>query len=180
MANNVGGLIEKVKAATAALKQEIQSLDSEIAELERRREDVNSAPLSKADVMAYVRGEIARRGEFYRDRIRMNFKRRASESLAFGRLESIRNAGRAIDFPFATGEFDLEGAELKPYALFWYFGDLIADRFSLALDVLDWPQDSLPVADRRKAMDEIDSRVDDLVTKRDALANDLNRLGVFD
>lgn len=54
------------------------------------------------------------------------------------------------------------------------------DRFSLALDVLDWPQDSLPVADRRKAMDEIDSRVDDLVTKRDALANDLNRLGVFD
>ncbi|MCH2222848.1 MAG: hypothetical protein MK097_21375, partial [Dechloromonas sp.] len=68
-----------------------------------------------------------------------------------------------------------EGGE----AFYWYFGDLIAERFMAALDMVhDWSEGGLPIADRRKRIAEIDQEIETLIERRDGLIGQLNSVGI--
>lgn len=69
---------------------------------------------------------------------------------------------------------------IEKAGVFWNFGELIAERFSIALDKFEFAADSVPVPDRRRLIAEIDVKLQELNAKRDELANDLISSGMYE
>ena len=67
---------------------------------------------------------------------------------------------------------------MTPAALYWLFGEQIAERFGDALDALPWPDNAVPVAERRARMATIDAELERLIAYRDELAAELSAVGM--
>lgn len=179
------GLYAKLKTAAEGIKGEITAIDNRVAALQAEREVLTDAPVSKDDFMTYVREDIARRGQMYVHRIKgfAGRKARGNAKLdpSFSHLEQAFQSNRLQAFPFMNGEDAFDGFNPTADAFYWYFGELIAERFSVALDLAhDWPVGGVPVAERRKQIAAIDEELDSLTEKRDSLAAELINAGMVD
>lgn len=183
--DDLKGLVVKLRNAAEAIKGEIGEIDARIVAAQVEREALTNAPVSKDDFMTYVRADIARRGELYVHRIKgfAAGKGRGNAKLdpSFAHLERVFQGNRQQNFPFMDGEDAFDGFNLSADAYYWYFGDLIAERFAVALDmVFDWPEAKISVDERRKRIEEIDAELESLVEKRDSLVADLTSIGIGD
>ncbi len=174
----VKGLLSQLRAAAAAIKTQIQEADGQIAVLNEQRRALTESTVSKSDFMEYVRADIARRAAPYQHNIGKwaNFYK---FPLSFSQLERS-DSQAALLFPYLDGETPHAGAEFSSSALYWHFGELIAERFSVALDKLPWPNNVVTVADRRLQIAAIDAKLQELNAKRDELANDLISSGMYE
>lgn len=179
------GLLDKLKKAAESIKGQIHSIDENISALNQERQALMDAPVSRDDYAAYVKADLARRGELFLSRMKKfaNGSGRGSAKLdpRFVTLERAYERGGLQNFPFMNGEDCFDGFNPSPEAFYWYFGDLIADRFMAALDpFFVWPKECVPLEDRRKRIAEIDQEMDELVTRRDELASQLTNAGMAD
>lgn len=176
-------LLVELNKATESVKAEIGALDEQISTLNRERQSLMDSPVSREDFAAYMKADLARRGELFQMRIQQ-FATHAGRGHAkltssFVTLERAFQRGQSQNFPFMNGEDCFDGFQPSADAFYYYFGDLIAERFMAGLDAVhNWPQGGLPVADIRKRIAEIDGELDDLVTRRDDLARQLLSVGV--
>ncbi len=99
---------------------------------------------------------------------------------SFPLLERSSALGGLQMFPYLNGEIANYEGEPSASALYWYFGDLIAQRFSDSLDCVAWSTDTISVADRRIQIAEIDKQIEALTSHRDGLANDLIGSGMYE
>ena len=139
--------------------------------------------VSRDEYAAYVKADIAKRGELFVHRIkgfaRHNARGSARLDTSFVALEKALNSSRLQGIPFMNGEDCFDGFNPTPEAFYWYFGDLIAERFMAALDMVhDWSEGGLPIADRRKRIAEIDQEIETLIERRDGLIGQLNSVGI--
>jgi len=179
------GLFAKLKTAAVGIKAEIAEIDNRVSVLQAEREVLTDASVSKEDFMTYVREDIARRGQLYVHRIKGfakgNARGNAKLNPSFSHLEHAFQNNRLQGFPFMNGEDAFDGFNPSADAFYWYFGDLIAERFCAALDLVhDWPTSSIPVEERRKQIAAIDDELDSLIEKRDSLAAELINAGMVD
>ncbi len=175
-------LVELSKAAES-VKTEIGTLDQKISALNHERQGLMDSPVSREDFAAYMKSDLARRGELFRQRIQQFAthagRGNAKMTASFVTLERAFQSCGLQNFPFMDGEDCFDGFRLSADAFYFYFGDLIAARFMAGLDAVhDWPQGGLPVAERRQRIAEIDCELDDLVTRRDELAEQLLSVGI--
>lgn len=175
-------LVELNKAAES-VKTEIGALDEQISTLNRERQSLMDSPVSREDFAAYMKADLARRGELFQQRIKQfathTGRGNAKLTSSFVVLERAFQGRQLQNFPFMNGEDCFDGFQPSADAFYYYFGDLIAERFMAGLDAVhDWPQGGLPVADIRKRIAEIDCELDDLVTRRDELASQLTGVGI--
>lgn len=177
------GLLAKLHSAAEGIKGDIGGIDRRIAALEAEREALTDAPVTREDFKSYLAADVARRGEVFKYRINgfVSGKARGSAKFdpTFARLERNLVAGQAQNFPFMDGEDAFEGFNLSAPAFYWYFGDLIVERFMQAVDLAhDWQPGGIPVAERRARIAEIDAELQSLVEKRDSLAAELVGAGI--
>lgn len=176
-ANEFKALVAKVKKSAEEVRSKIQTLDAEIAALNETRKAINDAPVSKSDYMEYLRADIARMAA----RMPLVIKEKWARDGSFQKyemLERIHSRSGSLPIPYINGETHGTSVELGPSAFYWYFGDLIAERFDRVLDEVEWPQDAMPVADRRKRIAEIDSKIDELSRRRNMLESNLRGVSV--
>lgn len=181
--SELSNILTKLKTVAESVKGEIQALDEQIGTLNQERQALVDAPVSRDEYAAYVKADVARRGELFLNRMRMFAKGKgrgnAKFDPCFATLERVYEGGRLQNLPFMNGEDSFDGFNPSPEAFYWYFGDLIAERFMAALDAVHtWPQAGIPLADRRRRIAEIDQVIDDLVTQRDELASQLMSVGI--
>lgn len=165
-------LLAKVKKAADDVRSQIQALDVEIEAFDKQRSAINNAPVSKADFMAYLREDICRRSAHLPHVLKTKWARDGQFS-NFVRLERVYSNGGLQPFPYINGEVPVTAVNLDPAAFYWYFGEMVAERFEQAIEGLDWPEDATPVDQRRQQIEEIDSNLEGLMSRRDALAADL-------
>lgn len=175
----VKGLLSQLRAAADAIKAQIHEADAQIAALNEQRRALTNAPVSKTDFMSYVRADIERRAVSYQQRMK-HWARKNNFPFSFAQLERVHTLENLQPFPYLDGETPHNMGELDPGALYWHFGELIAERFDLALDYFEWPGDSVSVADRRRQIAEIDAKLIAISAKRDELANDLISSGMYE
>ena len=175
----VKGLLSQLRTAAGAIKAQIHEADSEIAALTEQRRVLTNAPVSRDDFMGYVRADIQRRAVSYQYRLK-KFARNNNFPFSFAQLERVHVLENLQPFPYMDGETPNNFAEFDPGALYWHFGELIAERFELALEYFDWPDDSVSVADRRLQIVEIDRKLQEIHAKRGELANDLISSGMYE
>jgi len=176
-------ILTKLKKAAESTKAEIGDLDEQISALNRERQNLSDSPVSREDYAAYVKADIAKRGALFAQRIKgfACHKGRGNARMAtsFITLDRASKGDGLQGFPFMDGEDCFDGFNPSPAAFYWYFGDLIAERFMAALDAAhDWPKDGVPLVDIRKRIAEIDQILETLVERRDELVSQLNSIGI--
>jgi septal ring factor EnvC (AmiA/AmiB activator) len=170
-------LVAEMKKSAADVRSKIKALDAEIEELNEERQAINAAPVSKADFMEYLRSDIQRRAARMPQLLQQTFAQR-EKSRNFEILERIDSRGGKQDVPYINGDSPVDHVTLGDHAFFWYFGDLIAERFEQVADGLSWPADAMPVAQRRQRIKEIDSKIGSLSAQRNMLEMDLRSVVV--
>lgn len=176
---NVKTLLSQLRGAADAIKAQIHEADAQLAVLNEERSALVNAPVSKNDLMEYVRADIGRRGASFPQRLAL-WARKANFPPRFVHLERLHAKEGTHTIPYLDGNAPYGGETLDPAAMYWHFGDLIAERFSVAMDSLQWPDDTVPVAERRARIGKIDAQIQELETKRNGLAKDLMDSGMYE
>lgn len=166
-------LINQVNLAAETVVARIQEIDSQIAQLDDERAKLVAAPISKSDLMEYVREDIKRRAAFYPTLLRMKWSRDGRHT-NFPNHERVYSEGGIQAIPYLDGEISNPGIIFRPDAFYWFFGDLIADGFERGIENLKWPEPGLPLKERRIKIQEIDTKIDALMEERDQLAGELS------
>lgn len=169
-------LLAAVHQAADAVLVKIRKADEEISTLEAERTSLTDAPVSRDDFMAYVRADIERRGAPYKHTLG-HWKDKWFKNI-FARWEHFEQEGQHQGIPYLNAEVPHSFAEMTPAALYWLFGEQIAERFGEALDALPWPDNAVPVAERRARMATIDAELERLIAYRDELAAELSAVGM--
>ncbi len=179
--NGEGSLVSKVAQAVEAVRAKIASLDGEIDTLTQARAAIMAPPVSKQDFMEYVREDIRRRSKIFPRMMKVKWANKHPFN-NFEKLERLMGgaAGGLQAFPYFTGDLMDEGIKLEPTSFFWYFGDVIEERFEQAIEDFDWPADAMPISERRTRIQEIDSQIANLTARRDLMKSKLrSTLGPF-
>lgn len=168
--NGVNPLVAKVINAADAVRAQIQSLDDEINGLYEQRKSITERPVSKSDFMEYVREDIRRRSKVYP----LLIKKKWGDKAPFNNFEMLerkhRGHGAGLqNFPYLNWDLDLMDFKLEPAAFYWYFSEVIQERFELAIQDFKWPENAMPAAERRQRMEAIDAQISGLLSRRDAL-----------
>lgn len=172
----LGPLFLAVQKAAGAVLAEIKKADEEISQLEAERTLLTEAPVSRDDFMDYVRSDIERRGAAYKQALG-RWKNKWFQNI-FSRLERAKQNGHPQGIPYLNAEQPNDFAEMTPAAIYWLFGEQIAERFGDALDVLPWPDNAVPVAERRARIAILDAEISRLIDHRDELAAELSAVGM--
>ena len=175
----VKGLLAQLRDAANAIKAQIHEADAQIAALEEQRRALTDAPVSKADLVEYIRADIQRRADNYQWRID-KWAREGGFPVSFIELERRHISGKPQYFPYWDGNPHHDAHNIELHGMYHLFGDLLAERFLAALDKLGYADGLVPVADRRRQIAEIDAELKALNAKRDGLANDLISSGMYE
>ena len=174
----VKGLLSQLRSAAEAIKGQIHEIDSQITVLNEQRSALTDAPVSKSDFMAYVAMDSHRHAQMYQHKIEKKWAKDYKFPFSFALLERNHTNGEPQPFSYLDGESPY--GELTIAAHHWYLNELIAKRFLDAMVNLPWPSNAVPVADRRRMITEIDTKLQELNGKRDELANDLISSGMYE
>lgn len=176
----VKGLLAQLRDAANAIKAQIHEADAQIAALEEQRRALTDAPVSKADLVEFIRADIQRRASNYQWRID-KWAKEGGFPISFLELERNHIAGKQQPFPYWDGNPHHDAHNIELHGMYHLFGDFLMERFFAALDKLGCADDGLvPVADRRRQIAEIDAELKALNSKRDGLANDLISSGMYE
>lgn len=170
----LSSLIGQVKKAADKLKGEIYALDVRIEEAFSQRARLTEGNVSKSDFMAYVAEDIRRRGEVFKRKLTASIKAGKKE---FGTLDPLMsNPSGRMNYSYLSAEHYVPNVPEE--AFYWYFPEIIVERMSDAISGLPWPDDAMPVAERREVIKKLDQEISELTAERDTLANDLIRAGL--
>jgi len=174
----VKSLLSQLRSAADAIKAQIHEADDQIAALSAQRRALTDGPVSRADLMEFIRADIQRRASNYQWSVE-KWARESDFPYSFAELERNDTLGKEQPFPYWDGMRG-DGQHTHPQGMFWIFGELLAERFFVALDKLGYANEVVPVADRRRLIAEIDEKLKELNAKRDELANDLISSGMYE
>ncbi|MBL8374129.1 hypothetical protein [Accumulibacter sp.] len=165
----ISSLFSSLQTVTDSVLQKISDADGKIAKLEAERSLLTDSPVSRDDFMAYIRADIERRGEDYK-RVLVRWQGKWFEN-TFSRWEGFQESGKQQPIPYLDGE--TFSTAMSTQGLFWLFGEQIAARFGEALEALPFPDDAIPVEERRIRIAAIDAEIAGLAAHRDSLAAQL-------
>lgn len=166
----INPLVAEVVTAAGAVRSQIQTLDDEIKGLHEQRQSITGLPVSKSDFMEYVREDIRRRSKVYPMMIKKKWGNKAPFN-SFEQLERV-SGGHGVGlqgFPYLNWDLESMEFKLEPAAFYWYFSEVIQERFELAIQDFNWPTETMPVAERRQRIEAIDAQISDLISRRDVL-----------
>lgn len=172
--SQIANLLSKLREAANGIAEEVHELDAKIADLHAQRNKIVGAAVSKEDYLAYVAETLRRKGNTYAIALQREAKNLPS---LFGELEKYMKTSAGLRLPVFTGSLQVP-TPITEEALCFLFGEQVLARVSDALNGLNWPENAMPVAERRKAISVIENELAEMESKRSALVAQLNQSGV--
>lgn len=167
-------LFQQLNASISELTGQIHALDDQIEAKTRERDGILSAPLSKDDYLSFLGREIDTYGQMHAKNLREVVQKDPRNMV---QLERDIQSQYGLNIPYLRAGYPY-GDAISPWAVFWYFGDLIKQRIGDALDGMVWPQDAMPMAERKIRVSQLEAKIADLNSQRDALAAQLEGAGL--
>lgn len=173
--SEINKIASQLKSAAKSLLDEIAGIDKQVELLHNKRHAITSGKVSKEDYLAYVRAHFKIRADQFKSQLIRNIEKKTNHD--FGNLERQNNMKDSfIGVSFLT-ESPLP-VDITENALYFYFGDLFIDRIKATLDDMNWPEDTMPIEDRRKELVSIEISVAGLMKKRDEIVKSLDDAGL--
>lgn len=170
--------LEQLHESARNAKAELHRFDGEIKQSERSLQAIYAEKVTRADFLAYLKDDFRQRSQQFVVNLRLDFLR-VLPNLQFRNQECRLENGADIMLPFFSGKTSLPGMTDEAY--FFYFGDLIAERFCDAIDatgLVKWGETTVPIEERRAQCKKIEAEITALQVQRDALAADLDEAGL--
>lgn len=169
-------LLNQITAAAKDLKQQVLAIDRQILTCQKQRDELTSAPVSKADFLDYLKSDMRRKyqNSYFLDTLK---RRLSSMSREFGALENTDKNGFSQQVAYLTGDA-ASAVIIKDEAIFFYFEDVILGRIASLLDGEAWPESAVPVEERKALIADLDKRIISLKQDRKKLTDQLIAAGL--
>lgn len=172
--SDIKKLVSQIKSAANELLGQVADLDNQISALTVQRANLTDSPVSKQDYFDYVAEFFKVQGKSFKDQIQRQIKAGAH---GYVKLEDRMRTGIFHPLDLLRGE-SAAPVVVTDSALFFYFGDMMAQRLADECDDMEWPNDAIPVKERAKLIAALDTEIAALKKKRDALTGQLSEAGI--
>lgn len=166
-------LIAQVRDATGRMIKEVQDVDAQIADLHRQRATLTEGFVTREEYVEYLKESFRRQSLRARDKLLAAFSGPTPRQFDTLERQAIQGEGITQDFLNLT----LIPTDVTQVAMYLWFGDELADRIGEFLKCLDWPDASVPIAERREMVKTLDREIATLTEKRDALVRQIEEAG---
>jgi len=164
---------KSINDLTGALKKTQLEIESK----KQRREQLQTLPPCKADVLEMMMGYIDKRAAVYPERFLEGIKYYMRKPLELSKCDDHGYiAPRVIDATDNPDDFaNVRGAQEN---MFFLFGDQIKNGLKKAIDAVDWPQSGPPIAERFKEIAELDTAIAELEEKEAEICQQARNAGI--
>jgi hypothetical protein len=162
----------KIKKTVTDLQSHVTKLRGELERLRAEREQVASAPATREDVRDFLFAQIDKKGGDYAKvfhRMAYNIAKQPD------RLDRLRET--AIMTATPTGNetvtpYTIEGAACA------FLDAMLKQGLAAAINAATWPSDAMSIADRRRSLDALDTRIAELSAEEDEILRHANQSGL--
>lgn len=172
----------QLHAIAGDMKTEIHRLDGTIEERGQALQAIYAAKVTRADFLQYLKDDLRQRGEQFVQDLKSEFHAGRIPDLyfQFRNQEGRREAGATIAMKCLAGS--AKNVDVMTEAgFFFYFGDLIAERFCDALDAtgkVKFGETTIPISERRAQCKKLETEIAKLQFQRDAMTADMIEAGL--
>ena len=172
--------ISLFKKSIGDFAAQLRAVRRQIEELQQLRENVTNAPSTREDVKSMVAAWAARKSDEYILRLRFNMGRFVTNAMA---LQDPAEVERGMTLYGKTRQLGgahtmFPGPELEDMAICCLLGPQIVKTLHAAIDAMDWPSNSQPLADRARKISDIDARLSKLIQEEQDLVSAAAEHGV--
>lgn len=158
---------------------ELNSLRSQIERLQQEREDIINAPATRQDMKDAIERWASGRAAEYVKKLRFNMDplivkpERFKEQAVFDRRMTLFGASRQMG-----GDAMYPGPELEDMAICALVGPALIKSLHVAIDSMEWPDNSRPMAGREERVASIDAKLSKLVEQEEKLTAAARESGI--
>jgi hypothetical protein len=168
-------LLSRVTLAISELTSSVRANGRTVESTKRARVDVDGAPPARADIKRHFARIIEHRAEQHRETIARHVKSLKADDLT--NTQQIERFGQVLAVP-PLGGVGPTPASLDA-ALCLLLGEQIKVALDRVIDGMDWPDGSMPIAERAKRLAKIDSELDKLLEEERTLVAAARSAGVL-
>lgn len=164
-----------IRRSVSGLEDQLKKMHAEIEALRQKRELLLSQPANRGDVKAMLSGWVASSGDVYRQSLRTTLEKfvQNPRNMTPERLASMVSiAGAAHPLGDALRPKDVD------QALCALFGPLLNTAILDQVDLLDWPNEGLPLVQRENEAKKMTQRIAQLESERDELIQQAEDAGI--
>lgn len=170
MSDKLKALLKQVNTAAGEIIAAIHATDAKIAELQKQRQEIGDAPISRADFLSYFAAGIDRKAGSFGATVAREV---GKADISFFAMEN----GRGVNFDMLTTGQNVPVTILEE-ACYWYLKPAILARVGEIADHMDFPEDAISLESRRAMIAEIDAEIQRLRSERNDMAAQLQKAGV--
>lgn len=159
---------------------EVASLRGDIERLQREREDIITAPATRQDMKAAVDRWVSGRAAEYVKKLRFNMgplickPESFKDPAVFDKRMTLFGTSRQL----GGADTMFPGPELEDMAICALVGPALTKALHEAIDAMDWPENSRPMAGREDRLASIDSKLAKLVEQEEKLTAAARESGI--
>jgi hypothetical protein len=162
----------KIKKTVTDLQSHVTQLRGELKSLRAEREQVASAPATREDVREYLFAHIDKKGADY-----TKVFHRLAHTIAGLPDRLNRMPDTAIMTATPTGDinatvYTVEGAACA------FMDTMLKQGIAASIKAAPWPSEAMSVADRRKHLDALDTRIAELSAEENEILRHANQSGL--
>lgn len=169
--NKLTNIIESLRAAATDIKSEIQALDQKIIAAHAERSALINAPLSREDYLTVMKADIKKKAKPMENMLKLHLER---FPVSFSNV--MRSPGALPLNILDVGR--LQNGFFSEEAAYFYLGDQLIRGLEVAIADMDWPDESVSMAERTARIGRLDVEIASLEEERDQLAGQLLGAGV--
>jgi hypothetical protein len=157
---------DPIKRSIKRLQERLAEIDTQIQELQRKRNAVLSAPAARVDIKAMLAKWIdATAGKFapLLGAYLNDYIRRPGSIPTALQLQDLLSLSKT---DMLTGDMSANQLEAVLCAC---FGSQLKEAFTRAVDAMDWPTEGLPLSERQAYIAEVDQQLEALYREQGEL-----------
>jgi len=170
VSDKLKSLLKQVNAAASEIIAAIHATDGKIADLQKQRQQIGDAPVTRADWLGYMGAAIDGKAGNFGNGLRRLFKGVDPSFFELERTGSLPcdllSPGRNVPFPMIEE------------AYYWYLKPAMMARLAEIAEDMEFPAEAMPLEARRAKIGEIDAEIQRLRNERNDMAAQLQKAGL--
>lgn len=163
-----------LRKSVESLGSTYQKLRAEIEALKRRREEIDTAPPGRQDMIDILCGNIDQAAQEYPAAL----LRQIGSAMHGNKTANMKNWRLGMLLPQANAADGNIGPQSLMTGLAFIFNAEIKASVARAVQAMEWPDNSIPLAKREKELSRLDAEIASLEKELAALGSDAAKAGI--
>lgn len=169
-----------LKKTLGDIVNQMSDIRSQIEKLQRQREDIINAPVTREDVKAMIGKWANKKSAEYLLRLQFNLQPLITDVANMASEEKVEQRMTLFGKSRQHGEFSMfPGPELEDMAICHFMGPALVQTLHASIDAMtDWPAGAVPLKGREKTIQDLDEKISKLMKMDTSLTDSAEEAGV--